>query len=300
MTVNTSVPYRAGYAALVGRPNVGKSSLLNVFVGAHLGAVSAKPHTTRQRLLGVRTYEHAQIAFVDTPGIQRRRPTAVHKAMDRAVDQAVASVDLIALVVEAGVWKQGDSAALEHARETGLPIALIVNKIDLVKDKTQLLPYIDKVSKRHDFVAILLVGARREQGTEEACRRLAALMPERERLFDADTLTDRSERHLAGELVREQLMRQLGNEVPYACAVEVEAFAIEGHMRRITATIWVEREGQKAIVIGEGGERLKQVGSAARMEMEKLFDGRVHLELWVKVRPDWSDNERSLKQLGFD
>jgi len=298
--VNAPVPFRAGYAALVGRPNVGKSSLLNVFVGAHLGAVSAKPHTTRQRLLGVRTFEHAQIAFVDTPGIQRRRPTAVHKAMDRAVDQAVATVDLVALVVEAGVWKQGDSGALEHAKETGLPIALIINKIDLVKDKQQLLPYIDKASKRHDFVAILLVGARRELGTEDACKRLAALMPEREQIFDADTLTDRSERHLSGELVREQLMRQLGNEVPYACAVEVEAFAIEGHMRRITATIWVERDGQKAIVIGEGGERLKQIGTAARMEMEKLFDGRVHLELWVKVRPDWSDSERSLKQLGFD
>jgi GTP-binding protein Era len=298
--VTAPVPYRAGYAALVGRPNVGKSSLLNVFVGAHLGAVSAKPHTTRQRLLGVRTFEHAQIAFVDTPGIQRRRPTAVHKAMDRAVDQAVATVDLVALVVEAGVWKQGDSGALEHAKETGLPIALIINKIDLVKDKTQLLPYIDKASKRHDFVAILLVGARRELGTEEACKRLAALMPEREQIFDPETLTDRSERHLSGELVREQLMRQLGNEVPYACAVEVEAFAIEGHMRRITATIWVERDGQKAIVIGEGGERLKAIGTAARMEMEKLFDGRVHLELWVKVRPDWSDNERSLKQLGFD
>jgi GTP-binding protein Era len=141
--VSAPVPYRAGYAALVGRPNVGKSSLLNVFVGAHLGAVSAKPHTTRQRLLGVRTFEHAQIAFVDTPGIQRRRPTAVHKAMDRAVDQAVATVDLVALVVEAGVWKQSDSGALEHARETGLPIALIINKIDLVKDKTQLLPYIE-------------------------------------------------------------------------------------------------------------------------------------------------------------
>jgi GTPase len=298
--VTTATGYRAGYAALVGRPNVGKSSLLNAFVGAHLGAVSAKPHTTRQRLLGVRTFEHSQIAFVDTPGLQRRRPTAVHKAMDRAVDQAVAEVDLIALVIEAGVFKQGDAAALEHARETGLPVALIINKIDLVKDKQQLLPFIDKLSKRHDFAAILLVGARRELGTEEACRRLAALLPEREAIFDADTLTDRSERHLAGEMVREQLMRQLGNEVPYACAVEVEAFAVEGHLRRIAATIWVEREGQKAIVIGDGGERLKQIGTLARQQMEQLFDGRVHIELWVKVRPDWSDSERSLRQLGFD
>lgn len=296
----TTSPFRSGHAALVGRPNVGKSSLLNVFVGAHLGAVSAKPHTTRQRLLGVRTYDDGQIAFLDTPGMQRRRPTAVHKAMDRAVDQAFAAVDLVALVIEAGVWKAGDSDALERAKETGLPVALIINKIDLVKDKTQLLPFIDKVSRKHDFAAILLVGARKEQGTEEACKRLVSLLPEREALYDADTLTDRSERHLAGELVREQLMRQLGEEVPYACAVEVEAFTIEGHMRRIVATIWVERDGQKAIVIGEGGERLKHIGTQARMEIEKLFDGRVHLELWVKVRPDWSDNERVLKQLGFD
>jgi len=298
--VTSESAFRAGYAALVGRPNVGKSSLLNVFVGAHLGAVSAKPHTTRQRLLGVRTFETAQIAFVDTPGIQRRRPTAVHKAMDRAVDQAVASVDLIALVIEAGSWKQGDAAALLHAQETGLPIALIINKIDLVKDKQQLLPFLAKVSKRHDFVAILLVGARRELGTEEACKRLAALLPEREPIFDADTLTDRSERQLASEMVREQLMRQLGEEVPYACAVEIEAFAMEPDLRRIAATIWVERQGQKAIVIGDGGERLKQIGTLARQEMEKLFDGRVHIELWVKVRADWSDDERVLKQMGFD
>lgn len=296
----TTSPFRAGHVALVGRPNVGKSSLLNAFVGAHLGAVSAKPHTTRQRLLGVRSFDDGQIAFLDTPGLHKRRPTAVHKAMDRAVEQAFAAVDLIVLVVEAGSWKSGDEDALARARQAGLPIALMVNKIDLVKDKTQLLPYIDRVSKRHDFSAILLVGARKEQGTEEACRRLVALLPEREALYDADTLTDRSERHLAAELVREQLMRQLGEEVPYACAVEIEEFVVEGARRRIAATIWVEREGQKAIVIGEGGERLKHIGTKAREEIEKLLDGRVHLELWVKVRPDWSDNERALRQLGFD
>lgn len=298
--MNTVVNHRAGFVALVGRPNVGKSSLLNAFVGAHLGAVSAKPHTTRQRLLGVRTFEHNQIAFVDTPGIQKRRPTAVHKAMDRAVDQAVAEVDLVVLVVEAGIWKSGDEGALAHARDSGLPIALIINKIDLLKDKTKLLPFIDKVSKLHDFVTVLMVSARRELGTDDACQRLAALLPEREAIFEADTLTDRSERHLAAEFVREQLMRQLGNEVPYACAVEIEAFELVGQLRRIAATIWVERDGQKAIVIGEGGERLKKIGSAARLQMEKLFDGRVHIEIWVKVRADWSDNERSLKQLGFD
>lgn len=283
----------------MGRPNVGKSSLLNAFVGAHLGAVSNKPHTTRQNLIGVRTFEQQQIAFVDTPGMQQRRPTAVHKAMDRAVQLAFAEVDLIALVIEAGSWKAGDSTALERAKETGLPVALILNKIDLIKDKQQLLPFIDKVSRKHDFAAILLVGARKELGTEEACKRLAALLPEREAQFDPDTLTDRTERQLAGELIREQLMRQLGAEVPYACAVDIESFQVEGELRRINATIWVERDGQKAIVIGDGGARLKLVGSAARQEMETLFGGRVHVEIWVKVKPDWSDDDRALRDLGF-
>ncbi|GMU44857.1 MAG: GTPase Era [Xanthomonadales bacterium] len=292
--------FRSGHVALVGRPNVGKSSLLNAFVGAHLGAVSAKPHTTRQRLLGVRSFDDGQIAFLDTPGMQQRRPTAVHKAMDRAVEQAFAAVDLVVLVVEAGQWKRGDDDALARARQTGLPIALAVNKIDLVKDKPQLLPYLDRIGKRHDFVAVLLVGARKEQGTEEACRRLVALLPEREALYEPDTLTDRSERHLAAELVREQLMRQLGEEVPYACAVEVEQFVVEGARRRIAAIIWVERDGQKAIVIGEGGERIKRIGTKAREEIERLLEGSVHLELWVKVRPDWSDSERALRRLGFD
>ncbi len=296
----TEAGFKAGYAAFLGRPNVGKSSLLNVFVGAHLGAVSAKPHTTRQSVLGVRTFEHAQIAFVDTPGLQHRRPSAVHKAMDRALMQAVADVSLIVLVVEAGTWKSGDARALQRAQESGAKIALLINKVDTIKDKTQLLPFIERLSKLHDFAAILLVSALKEMGTVEACKRLAELLPVQEALFESDMLTDRSERFLAAELVREQLMRQLQEEVPYACAVEIEEFVMEGSMRRISAVVWVERDGQKAIVIGDGGERLKRVGTNARLEMEKLFDGKVHLELWVKVRPDWTDDERALKTLGFD
>lgn len=290
---------RSGTAVLLGRPNVGKSSLLNAFVGAHLGAVSAKPHTTRQNILGVRSFETTQIAFLDTPGLQRRQPSAVHRAMDRALDQAVSDVDLVVLVVEAGRFGAGDRAALERAKESGRPVALCINKVDLLRDKAQLLPFIDQLRRLHDFADVLLVSARRESGVEEACRRLAELMPEREAMFDPETLTDRSERFLVAELVREQLMRQLGSEVPYACGVEIEAFEHEGARRRIAATIWVEREGQKAIVIGEGGSRLKEVGTAARKEIEKLLDGRVHLELWVKVRADWTQSERALKQLGF-
>lgn len=292
--------FRAGHVALIGRPNVGKSSLLNAFVGAHLGAVSPKPHTTQKLLLGVRTFENAQIAFVDTPGLQKRRPNAVHKSMDRAFDRGLSSVDLVVLVVEAGAFNPGDRAALERAKHTERPIALVINKVDLVKNKSELLPYIDKLSREHAFAAILLVSARKENGTEEAVKRLAELLPSQEPLYPADTLTDRSERFLAAELIREQLMRQLGDEVPYACAVEIEAFTVEGALRRIHATIWVERDGQKAIVIGEGGQQLKFIGSKAREAMEALFDGRVHLELWVKVRADWSDNERALKQLGFE
>lgn len=290
---------RSGTAVLLGRPNVGKSSLLNAFIGAHLGAVSAKPHTTRQNILGVRSFASSQIAFLDTPGLQRRPVSAVHRAMERALDQALSDVDLVVLVVEAGRFGAGDRAALERAKESGRPVALCINKIDRVRDKAQLLPFIDQLRRLHDFVDVLLVSARRESGTEEACKRLAERMPEREALFDPDTLTDRSERFLVAELVREQLMRQLDSEVPYACGVEIEAFEHQGARRRIAATIWVEREGQKAIVIGEGGSRLKQIGTAARKEIEKLLAGRVYLELWVKVRADWTRSEQALKQLGL-
>jgi GTP-binding protein Era len=291
--------FRAGHVALIGRPNVGKSSLLNAFSGAHLGAVSPKPHTTRQLVLGVRTFDDAQIAFVDTPGLQRSRPSAIHKAMDRALDRGM-HVDMIVLVVEAGTFNAGDQAALDRAKASGRPIAVIVNKVDQIKNKSALLPYVDRLSKQHEFVAILLVSARKLVGIEDGLRRLAALLPTQEALYPADTLTDRSERFLAAEFVREQLMRQLGDEVPYACGVEIEGFSIEGTLRRIQATIWVERDGQKAIVIGEGGQQLKHIGTKARENMEALFDGRVHLELWVKVRADWTDNERALAQLGFD
>lgn len=297
---DASADHHFGHVALLGRPNVGKSSLLNAFVGAHLVAVSDKPHTTRQNLIGVRSFEHAQIAFVDTPGLQRRRPTAVHKSMDRALAQAVDQVDLLVLVVEAGRWLEADAAALERARSTAKPIALLINKIDLVQPRSALLPYIAQVSREHDFAAVLLVSARKRQGVEDACKRLAELLPKAAPGYDPDALTDRSERHLAGELVREQLMRQLGAEVPYACAVEIEAFEQEGRLRRIAATIWVEREGQKAIVIGEGGERLKRIGSLARAAIEGLLGGKVYLKLWVKVRADWSDDERALRQLGLD
>lgn len=291
---------RFGHVALLGRPNVGKSTLLNALIGADLSIVSPKPQTTRHRILGIATHEHAQIAFLDTPGLHEGGKRAMNRQLNRVARHAPDEADILLHVIAAPRWTDEDEQVWKLIAQRDIPRLLVINKIDLVKDKTQLLPFIDKVSRKHDFAAILLVGARKEQGTEEACKRLVSLLPEREALYDADTLTDRSERHLAGELVREQLMRQLGEEVPYACAVEVEAFTIEGHMRRIVATIWVERDGQKAIVIGEGGERLKHIGTQARMEMEKLFDGRVHLELWVKVRPDWSDNERVLKQLGFD
>lgn len=298
--MNPDSPFRFGHAALMGRPNVGKSSLLNVFVGAHLVAVSDKPHTTRQNLIGVRNFEHAQIAFVDTPGLQRRRPTAVHKSMDRSLAVAVDQVDLVVLVIEAGRWKEGDSNALERARSTHKPVALIINKVDLINPRSALLPFIAEVSKRHDFAAVLLVSARKSQGTEEACKRLAELLPVADPGYAADALTDRSERFIAAEMVREQLMRQLGAEVPYACAVEIEAYELEGELRRIAATIWVEREGQKAIVIGDAGERLKQIGTLARTGLEELFGGKIFLKLWVKVRADWSDDARSLRQLGFE
>lgn len=291
--------FRAGHVALIGRPNVGKSSLLNAFVGAHLVAVSAKPHTTRQAILGVRSFDEGQLAFVDTPGLVSRRQNALQRSMGQSLDQAVDQVDLLVQVIEAGRWTEADRAVLARAKATGKPIALLINKVDLQTDKAALLPFIEKLRHEHDFVAVLLTSVKRRSGIESAMHELIKLLPVQGALYGDDTLTDRSERFLAAELIREQLMRQSGQEVPYACAVEIENFVLDGALRRIAAVIWVERDGQKAIIIGEGGQRLKDIGRLSRIEMERLFDGKVFLELWVKVRADWTDDARMLKQLGY-
>lgn len=285
---------------IAGRPNVGKSTLLNALVGAHLSIVSPKPQTTRHRILGIATRPTGQILYVDTPGLHRGARRALNHSLNRAAHAAIADVDVAVQVVEAGRWTDEDSsvhaALAEHAR----PRLLVVNKIDRQKDKRVLLPYVAEVIDQHPFDAVFYVSALRNEGLAELEHAILERLPAREPLYADDELTDRSERFLAAELVREQLMLRLAQELPYATTVEIEQFVErEDGMAEIHAAIWVEREGQKAIVIGEGGAMLKAVGSAARRGMERLFARRVHLRLWVKVRAGWSDDTSALRRLGL-
>ena len=293
------IGFRAGTVAVVGRPNVGKSTLVNALVGFRVSIVSRRPQTTRHRILGISTEAEGQIVFADTPGLHAAGKRAINRYMNRAASGALLGVDLALLVVEAAGWREDDTRALDAVRETGVPCALVINKVDRIKDKASLLPLIAELAGKHDFAAVFPVSAERGVGLEDLRRGVLALLPEREALFAADEITDRSERFLAAELIREQLMRQLGDELPYATTVEIEAYREEGRLLRVHAVIWVERDGQKAIVIGAGGAQMRAIGKAARLAMEKLLDRKVFLQLWCKVRENWSDDESSLRRFGY-
>jgi GTP-binding protein Era len=299
-----SPPHRAGHVAVIGRPNVGKSTLVNALVGAKVSIVSNRPQTTRHRLLGIATFPEGQLLLVDTPGIHRgegkQSSTAMHRMMNRAARGALEGVDAAVLVVEAGRWDDEDTLAFEALRDAGVPVVLAVNQVDRIRDKTMLLPYLQKVTEGRNFAAVHPVSALKRNGLEALVAALLALLPEQPALYGEDEITDKSQRFLAGELVREQLMRQLGAELPYATTVEIESFTVDGTMLRIGAVIWVERDGQKAIVIGKGGTRLREIGTKARQAMERLFDSKVFLETWVRVRAGWSDDEAALKTLGYE
>src|SRR5688572_5400705 len=291
--------YRAGTIAVVGRPNTGKSTLINKLVGAKVSIVSPKAQTTRHRLLGIATFEDGQLLLVDTPGIHGRQPRAMNRYMNRAARGAVEGVDAAVILIEAGRWQDDDDLAYAALKDAGVPVVLVINKVDKFPDKTALLPFIGKVSEGRDFAAVHPLSALKGKGTDALARSLIALVPESEPLYAEDEITDRSERFLAGELVREQLMLRLGEELPYAATVEIESFVEDGNLLRIAAVIWVEREGQKPIVIGKGGERLKMISTAARAGMEKLFDRKVFLETWCRVREGWSDDEAALRRFGY-
>jgi GTP-binding protein Era len=294
-----TIAHRAGHVAVIGRPNVGKSTLVNALVGAKVSITSNRPQTTRHRLLGIATFGHGQLLLVDTPGIHREQKRAMNRWMNRAARGALEGVDAALLVIEAGRWDDEDTLAYDALREAGVPVVLAVNQVDRIKDKTTLLPFLAKVSDGREFAAVHPVSALKRKGLEPLIDSLLALMPEQPPLYAEDEITDKSQRFLAGELVREQLMRLLGAELPYATTVEIERFVEEGRMLRIGAVIWVEREGQKAIVIGKGGERLREIGSRAREQMERLFGAKVFLETWVRVREGWSDDEAALRTLGY-
>jgi GTP-binding protein Era len=290
---------RCGTVAIVGRPNVGKSTLLNRLLGQKLAITSHKAQTTRHAILGVKSRDDGQILYVDTPGLHQRGGSALNRQLNRTARAALADVDLILLVLEAPRFTDEDRLALEAAANAGPPVVAAVNKVDQLKDKGQLLPYLAALGERHGFIEIVPVSARTGDQVPLLEDRLLAHLPEGERLYPDDQLTDRSERFFAAELLREQLTRRYARELPYAVTVEIERFEEQNGRYLIHALIWVEREGQKAIIIGRGGEALKATATEARRQMQRMFDCSVHLEVWVKVKQSWSSDEAALVSLGY-
>lgn len=295
----TQETHRAGMVAIVGRPNVGKSTLLNRLVGAKVSITSNRPQTTRHRITGIFTEPGAQLVFVDTPGFQTAHGGPLSKLMNRTVVDTLQGIDVTLLVVEA-LRFGADDGKLLPLLPRGLPVILAINKIDLMRDKPALLPFIERVSSLSSFVEVVPVSASKGTQVGRLVDAIKRYLPEAPPLYGDDEVTDRPERFLAAELVREKLFRLLGEELPYAATVMVEKFEQEGDQRKIHATIIVDREGHKAIVIGKSGQKLKQIGTQARVDMENLFGGKVYLELWVRVKSGWADSQRTLKSLGYE
>ncbi len=289
----------AGLVALVGRPNVGKSTLLNRLIGEKLSITSRKAQTTRHRIMGVRTDEDAQYVFVDTPGFQTKHSSALNRTMNRGVTQALQEVDVICFVIEAGRFGDPDRKVLALLPEDR-PVILVLNKIDELKDKAAMLPFVAKLAALREWAAVVPVSAEKGTQTDALLSEIKKALPEQGFLYDPDTLTDRSERFIASEYIREKLFRLLGDELPYAATVEIEKFETEGELRRIFAAIVVDRESHKPMIIGRNGETLKRIASEARQDMTRMFGGTVYLELWVKVKSGWADDERLLRTLGYE
>ena len=291
--------HRAGTVAIVGRPNVGKSTLLNLLVGAKISITSRKPQTTRHRITGILTRADAQLVFIDTPGFQTQHRNVMNRLMNRAVSQALEGVDVVVWVIEALKFDERDASVLKLIPESA-PVILVINKVDRVQNKPDLLPFIAQMSERRAFAAIVPLSAERGREAEALVREIVKLLPEAPRMYEEDEITTLPERFLAAELVREKLFRLLGEELPYATAVEIERFETTGNLRRINVAILVDKANQKPIIIGKGGEKLKAISTQARKDMEKLFGSKVFLEVWVRVRSGWADDEAVLKRLGID
>jgi GTP-binding protein Era len=301
---NNAAPQRCGLIAIVGKPNVGKSTLLNALVGQKISITSRKAQTTRHRITGIRTIGPTQFVFVDTPGFQTRHGTALNRALNKAVTGAVADVDLVLFVVEAGHFTPADAKVLGLLKP-GIPVILVANKLDTVKRRAELAPWLQEVAGRHEFAEIVPMAAKNAKDIERLFPICEEYLPEQPWFYDEDELTDRSERFLAGETVREKLFRLTGEELPYTSTVVIDKFEEEpspkyNRLVRVSATIVVERDGHKAIVIGDKGERLKRIGTEARQELEKLMDCKVFLELWVKVRSGWADDEARVRSFGYE
>lgn len=291
--------FKCGFVAIVGRPNVGKSTLLNHLIGRKLSITSRRAQTTRHAIIGIHSVPQAQILYVDTPGMHRQQHRALNRYMNRAAFHALHDVDVVLWVIEALRWNEEDQWVAQQLKSLAQPVILVVNKIDQVKDRTQLLPFLEKVHAQGVFHTIIPVSGKAQEQLPILEREVLACLPEREAMFSPDQLTDQSDDFLVQECIREKLIRTLGQELPYSTTVTLEIFEKGASLFRIGAVIWVERENQKAIVIGEGGERLKKMATQARLDLEKLFDVKVLLKVWVKVKTGWTDDEKSLETFGY-
>ena len=295
----SEIKSRCGFTAIVGRPNVGKSTLLNRIIGQKLAITSHKPQTTRHSILGVKTDPGGQIVYVDTPGLHTRGNQPMNKYLNRTAKSALADVDLLLFVVEALRWTEEDESVLKTISKYGQKCILIVNKVDKIKQKQELLPFLSEISEKYKFSEVIPLSALSGANVSELEQKVMAAMPEGDNIYPEDRLTDRSERFFGAEFVREQLTQRYAQEIPYALTVEIEKFEVVKELYRIHALIWVEREGQKNIIIGKNGEALKEVATQARKEMEKFFGHKVYLRVWVKVKKSWSTDSKSLHQLGY-
>ena len=291
--------FRCGYVAIIGRPNVGKSTLMNHILGMKLSITSRKPQTTRHQIMGVMSTQDSQAIYVDTPGIHDRRNTAINKYMNRSALSVIDDVDVVVFVVQALQWTDEDKAVLERLERVNAPVILAINKIDRVRSDEELLPFISELSSKADFTEVIPISALRNKGVDALQDIVHAQLPEGEPVFEEDQVTDRSVRFLSAEIVREKLVRELGQELPYTTAVDIESFEESDKLVKIHAIIYVESDGQKAIIIGKKGDRLKSIGSSARADIQKLIDTKVYLNLWVKVREGWSNDELALRSLGY-
>lgn len=308
---NIPSDFRSGFVAIVGRPNVGKSTLMNHLLGQKLSITSRKPQTTRHKIVGIDSREKMQAVYVDTPGMHKKEVRAINKMMNKAANSALRDVNLVLFVIDSHKWTQNDELVLEKLKNADMPVILVINKVDSLEDKKSLLPLIQERIQLMNFAEIVPVSALRNQNLDHLRDTIEKYLPFAPPLYSLDQITDRSERFLASEIIREKIMRQLGEELPYDLTVQIETFKTEepeinektGKIKPactyIDATIFVERQGQKAIVIGDKGKKLKQIGIDARTDMEKMFEQKIMLSLWVKVKGGWSDDERALKSLGY-
>jgi len=298
--MENEISERSGYVAIIGRPNVGKSTLLNYILGQKLSITSRKPQTTRHKIMGIKTENDVQVVYVDTPGMHENHDKALNRYMNKAAQSAVKDVDVIVFMIDRTKWTSEDEMVLKSLQYVKCPVILAVNKVDFLADKEDLLPTLQKLDAKGDFAHIVPMSAKSGHNVERLESIITSFISQGMHLFPEDQITDRSSRFLAAELVREKIMRQLGDELPYSMTVEIEEFRYEDSLLVISAAILIDRQSQKHIIIGEKGSRLKQIGRDARLDMEEMFECKVMLNTWVKVKSGWADSERALKSLGYD